>query len=95
MPEFPKSQSETDNSNKAVSFDFNIPIVHSISSTALLSKGWILFDRETKGQSIIAIYKKGQNEIRYDGTWWQIDNHKFRFMEEITEYFKTGKFPEE
>ena len=83
MPEFPKSQSETDNSNKAVSFDFNIPIVHSISSTALLGKGWILFDRETKGQSIIAIYKKGDNEIRYNGTHWTQNGQQIQFMEDI------------
>ena len=95
MPEFPNPETNSDNGNKVVGFNMNVPVVHSISSTALFGQGWILFDRETKGQSIIAIYKKGDNEIRYDGTWWQIDNHKFRFMEQITEYLTNGKLPEE
>ena len=80
---FPEKKSETDNSNKAVSFNFNIPVVHSISSNALFSQGWILFGRETKGQSIIAIYKKGDNEIRYNGTHWTQNGQQIQFMEDI------------
>ena len=85
MPEFPNPETNSDNGNKVVGFNMNVPVVHSISSTALFGQGWILFDRETKGQSIIAIYKKGDNEIRYNGTHWTQNGQRIQFMEDIKE----------
>lgn len=84
MPELPTPNSESANS-KNLSFQMNVPVVHSISSGELLKQGWILFGRETIGQSIIAIYKKGKDEIRYNGARWVLNNKEVQFMEDLTQ----------
>ncbi len=66
-----------------ISFGANVPEVHSISGSALMKMGWILFGREIKGQSIVAIYKKGEEEIRYDGVYWTLNGNRIQFLEDL------------
>ena len=68
---------------KNIPLGSNIPVVHSISGSALMKMGWILFGRETKGQSIIAIYKKDEDEIRYDGVHWDYNGERVQFLEDL------------
>jgi len=65
-------------------FNPNLPLVHSISSFRLKDIGFIRFGVELgKGQSIITVYKRGEDEIRYDGVNWIFNGNHVQFIQEI------------
>ena len=86
MPEYPKSNSQSDNSNKAVSFSMNVPTYHSIHTNYLVGNGWLRVGND---------YHKDGVVLKYTGTWWEIGLIRFRWVEQLTEYLTNGKLPEE
>lgn len=64
-------------------FNPNIPIVHSISSTALKEMGFIKDESIMNRQSIIAVYKKGEDVITYNGVHWVYNGKVVQFLEDM------------
>lgn len=78
MPELPSPNSESTNSSNSVSFNMNVPTVTHLSSSYLLSHGWIVFD---KGKWI-----KNGHVISYDGVSFILDGKtKIDFVEDLTQ----------
>lgn len=90
MPTFPEN-TESQSISTAQSYKHDIslghsrlPIVHSISGSSLEAMGFIKYGIETKGQSIITTYKRGQDVVTYNGTNFLFNSKKVRFNEQIT-----------
>lgn len=80
MPEYPKQQTVT---TSGFELGAGLPEVHSISSSALENMGYVLFNRETRGQRIVAIYKNKKDIIEYDGVHWVYNGKQVQFVEDI------------
>lgn len=85
MPELPEKPTITKSHSQKLEFRLgnNLPLVHSISQLALEKMGFIKFGTETKGQSIITTYKRGDQEVRYNGVNWTYNGQWIQFLEDI------------
>ncbi len=82
-----EEKSSTHSSTKyQISIGNNIPVWHSLSGNWLQSNGWTRVGNE---------YHKEGNILRYDGVYFKMGQVKFQWVEQLNEFLKTGKLPEE
>lgn len=85
MPTFPEKPSTT--KSNGLSLTIKDPLIsHSISTGSLLKEGWVAYGKNS--------YEKDKKIIVFDGVYWNLENIKFRFMEQLKEYLTNGKIPE-
>jgi len=56
-----------------------------LTSENILEAGFIFFEKRwfVKGQGWAMVYKKGDTELSYDGTWWLLDGKKIDYFEQL------------
>lgn len=86
MPQFPEESSPTKSNGKYdIQFNPTLPIVHSITSVGLIDRGFIFARKEwfEKGQGWKVVYKRGVDEVSYDGINWLLNGKKVEFFEDF------------
>lgn len=87
MPTIPPEESKT-TSSPNLSFNMKDPLRgRTISTNTLLADGFIHYGKNS--------YEKDKKIIVFNGVYWELDLHRFQFMNELQEYLTNGKLPEE
>jgi hypothetical protein len=56
-----------------------------LTSHNILEAGFIFFEKRwyEKGQGWSMVYKRGDDLLSYDGTWWVLNGKKINYFEEL------------
>jgi hypothetical protein len=85
MPELPEKKTETTSTAKESMFTPNIPVVHSLSGIVLEKLGFIKFDINRKGNTVVTTYKNGENIVTYDGVQFVFNGKPVQFVEDLND----------
>lgn len=74
---------EQDGSTSPPCLNLNVPIVHSLSSTALQNLGWEKKTEEVTITKKITFYTLKDKRVDYDGAVWRVNGSPVQFVEDL------------
>ena len=86
MPIYPEEESKTTSSGRFdLSFNPRLPIVHSLSSTALAGLGFVKEGQHIVSgtQGTITTYRKGDDVVTFTGAIWLHNGVEVQFVEDL------------
>ena len=56
-----------------------------LTSKNILEAGFVFFEKRwyVKGQGWWMVYKRGEQELKYDGTFWTLNEKKISYFHEL------------